>query len=129
MNKRSFFKTIGGAMLAVAIEITGIKPRMPKWIINPEYVAASAAGAIGEFVVESKKVLENTVINGVPVAVEKYTSVKRPVYEPLDDSNRFKIHSTFNITESGTERVYQSRFNIVDGEYVEVPALILEELA
>lgn len=72
MNRRSLFKLLAGAACAAAIEITGLRPLMPKaaqYVINPEYANAAYEDLVVSF---------TPPYEGMGFTLQKYPTKLRP---------------------------------------------------
>jgi hypothetical protein len=99
MNRRSLFKLLAGAACAAAIELTGLRPRMPKaaqYVVNPEYVNAAY---------ENVTVVFNPPYEGMGSTLMKYPTRLRPMAPNADCR----------------EEADSPRFHFINGQYVQVP--------
>ena len=124
MNRRSLLKLLAGAACAAAIEITGLRPLLPKaarWEINPHYLTASyediyVSSNSTQFTlrVERNPEPQNALV--MPPLVGEVSAVGS--YEALDNLPPKGVHK-FPDT-------FIPRYNFIDGPYVQVHPLTLQ---
>jgi len=124
MNRRSLFKLLAGAACAAAIELTGLRPMMPKaalYVINPEYVNAAYEDVYlisndSSFVLRlARKTLSSAGDALVMPPMNNATAIGSP--EALAG-----LPKDFNTLPDDL----MPRHNFINGQYVPVPRYILQ---
>jgi hypothetical protein len=124
MNRRSLFKLLAGAACAAAIELTGLRPMMPKaalYVINPEYVNADyedmyLVSKDSSFALRlTRKPLSSAGDALVMPPMDNATAIGSP--EALAG-----LPKDFNTFPDG----FMPRYNFINGQYVQVPNYILQ---
>lgn len=122
MNRRNIFKLIAGAACAAVMEITGIRPVMPraaKYVFNPDYLTAA---------------YEDVLILG---QIDPYVlQVKRcgPTEKPMDLKipDGCTVVGSPDVLNSMPDKMFKvsewamPRYNFVNGHYTQIPQYILQ---
>jgi hypothetical protein len=130
MNRRSLFKLLAGAACAAAIELTGLRPLMPKaaqCVLNPEYVNAAYEDI---FILSSEQSYAVRILRHPQEPLRYDIDLTLPGGVPMSEhafvvGSHEALHQLPRTLNTLTDS-FSPRYNFKDGQYVQVPQYILQ---